>query len=525
MGERKRDLVNDLRGRKLPEPGWPCGYAALIHRYELRVPTPPALAAITTRSHRTSTEEWQLFTERHAPEDTLGGHLEFALKWEGVDLATLNSVFHAVPAHEIAAIVRATPTGAYSRRLWFLYEWLTTRALDLPDAPKVRAVPVVNPEQQFAIPLAHGRRSPRHKVIDTLPGTREFCPMVRRTPALEHYAAKALHQKAQEVLGRTRTDIIRRTAAFLLLKDSRSSFTIEGERPSSQRTARWGQAINDAGSHPLSVNELERLQRFVVGDSRFVPLGLRTEGGFVGEHGRERREPLPEHISARPEDLLSLVEGIVAYGDRAIPSGLDPVVAAATMAFGFVYVHPFEDGNGRLHRWLIHHVLATAGYNPPGVVFPVSVAILREIDAYRSVLESYSRPLLPFIEWAPTKSGNVTVLNDTAAYYRFFDATKHAEFLYRCVEQTVERDVPEEVAYLEAYDEFSRRVQEIVDMPNRTVDLLHRFLRSGEGRFSKRAREHEFAVLSDAEARQMESIHAECFRGIALGDLGGLDPA
>ena len=196
-----------------------------------------------------------------------------------------------------------------------------------------------------------------------------------------------------------------------------------------------------------------------------------------------------DHVeSARPADLPALVEGIIAYDERARGGGVDPVVAAAVVAFGFVYVHPFEDGNGRVHRWLMHHGFAAAGYNPPGVVFPVSAAILRDLEAYRRVLASYARPLLPLVEWRPTLGGNVEVLNDTADYYRYFDATAHAEFLYRCVEATVERDLPDEVAYLESYDRFAERVQKIVDLPARTVDLLHRFLRQNGGRLSRRAR-------------------------------------
>ena len=56
----------------------------------------------------------------------------------------------------------------------------------------------------------------------------------------------------------------------------------------------------------------------------------------------------------------------------------DPVVAAAVSSFAFVFIHPFEDGNGRIHRFLIHHVLSRRGYSPPGVIFPVSAAILRD---------------------------------------------------------------------------------------------------------------------------------------------------
>jgi Fic family protein len=509
MSKSDSHSVTDFRGRSLPEPARPVGYAALIERYHLQLPLPPRLAAVAHRHHPVSTEVWQLFTPRHAPDDTLSGHLEFALKWEGVHLGVLAALFKVVPNADIAAAVRSKPTGAYARRLWFLYEWLTGRQLDIRDPGKVRAVAVVDPTKQFAI--VGGKVSSRHKVIDNLPGTRAFCPMVRRTKTLEGYAAKGLDKVARDVVGRIHADIMARAAAFLLLSDSKSSFSIEGERPSPKRAARWGQVIGEAGSRKLSIAELERLQRIVIGDARFVHLGLRVEGGFVGMHDRTNNEPIPDHISARAEDLQSLVEGVIAYVARAVDGAVDPVVIAAAAAFGFVYVHPFSDGNGRLHRWLIHHVLAASGYNPPGVIFPVSAAILRNIDGYRGILESYSRPLLEHIDWRAAPNGNVEVLNDTAEYYRYFDATAHAEFLYRCVEQTIQHDLPEEVAYLQAYDRFARGVQEIADMPAEKIELLHRFLRQEDGRLSKRAREDEFAALADHEAEQIEALYRASF--------------
>ncbi len=104
------------------------------------------------------------------------------------------------------------------------------------------------------------------------------------------------------------------------------------------------------------------------------------------------------------------------------------------------------DGNGRLHRWLIHHALAHAGYNPQGVAFPASAAILRKIDQYRAV-------------------------------------------------------------------------QDIVDMPDRIIDLLHRFLRQGDGRLSQRARQREFAALTHEEAAAIEHLYAQVFEGVAQPPL------
>ncbi len=501
--------VTVFHEKPLPDRATPAGYAALIDAYKLAVALPRTLSAIGERHKVKEQGGWRILTPRHAPSANLEGHLTFALKNEGLDLAVLNRLFHAVEAREIEALVRAKPTGGYARRIWFLYEWLTGKLLDLPAPTSGRYVPVVDPTQQWAIP---GELSPRQRVRNNLPGTPEFCPLVFRTKGLEEFSAMDLAQRAQAAVADVPHDVLARTAAFLLLKDSKASYAIEGENAPRDRIQRWGRAIGEAGRRPIDLDELLRLQRIVIGDARFVKLGLRKEGGFVGEHDRESRLPLPDHISARPEDLPSLIDGLEAYDRVAIPH-LDAVIAAAGLAFGFVYIHPFADGNGRIHRYLIHHVLAQRGYNPAGIVFPVSSAILERIDDYRRVLEEHSQSLLPLIDWEPTAENNVHVLNDTADYYRFFDATQHAEFLYSCVKKTIEDDLPRETSFLKKYDKFRERIQAMVDMPDSTVDLLFRFLRQNEGAMSKRGREQEFSLLTDAEVASAEEAYRSSFKG------------
>ena len=63
-----------------------------------------------------------------------------------------------------------------------------------------------------------------------------------------------------------------------------------------------------------------------------------------------------------------------------------------------VYVHPFQDGNGRVHRFLIHHVLAEREYTPPGMLFLVSSVMQDRIDDYHRTLQAHSMPLMDFIE-------------------------------------------------------------------------------------------------------------------------------
>ena len=492
--------------RVLPEKATPAGYAALIDAYGLRVPLPRTLCA-TGEHHRVKTDlGWRILTPRYAPASDLEGHLTFALKYEGLDLAILKRLFVTVVPAEIEAMVRSKPTGSYSRRIWFLYEWLVGR-LDLPDAGTGSYAPVVDPDQQWATP---GENSPRHRVRNNLPGTPEFCPLVFRTKALEEFVAMDIANRAKEVVASVPKDILARTSAFLLLKDSRSSYAIEGERPPQDRIQRWGRAIGEAGRRPIGLDELLRLQAMVIGDARFVRLGLRDVGGFVGEHDRDSRLPIPDHISARPQDLPSLIDGMVAF-DQGAAQTLDAVIAATALAFGFVYAHPFEDGNGRIHRFLIHHVLTQRGFNPAGVVFPVSASILARIGEYRAILEDYSSRLLPIIDWEPTQDGNVNVLNDTSDFYRYFDATPHAEFLYSCVMQTVEEDLPREVEFLRSYDQFRARIESMVDMPDRVIDLLFRFLHQNAGHLSKRAREREFGQLTEAEVAAVESAYLDSF--------------
>ena len=366
---------------------------------------------------------------------------------------------------------------------------------------------MVDPARQFAAPPETSRR---HRVKNNLPGTPAFCPLVFRTETLDRLGAMDLGTRARDAAAAVPKDVLARTAAFFLLKDSRSSFSIEGEQPPQDRVQRWGRAIGRAGQAPLDLDEILRLQRIVIGDARFVRLGLRTEGGFVGERDRATRMPIPDHVSARPEDLPGLLEGLAAFA-RDAASELDPVVAASVLAFGFVYIHPFEDGNGRLHRYLIHHALARRGFNPPGIVFPVSAAILDRIDEYRAALEDYAARLLPVVDWKPTESGSVRVLNDTGDFYRFFDPTPQTEFLYRCVRQTIERDLPEEAAFLESHDAFRAGLNRLVDMPERVSDLLFRFLRQNGGKLSRRARRREFAALTGDEVLQVEEIYREAF--------------
>ena len=501
--------ISVFHGRKTPEKATLVGYGAIIEKLQLPMPMPSILSLISEKRRSYQTEEWVVYSSRNGFEDSFYKHLVFALKYEGINLLFFKKLFESIDQEVVLDLLQIEPTGQYTRKIWFLYEWLMAKQLEIPDLNIKNYVPLLDEQLQFGI--EDGVNSPRHRIINNLPGTHDFCPLTSKTAKLEQYIASDLLAQNNRTLKDIHRDILLRTSAFLMLKDSKASFTIEGESPKSKRTARWAKAIGQAGAIDLSKEELLRLQQVVIENERFLEMGLRKTGGFVGEHDRLTGEPIPDHISARWQDVEQLVDGLLSTYNLQMQREIHPVISAATIAFGFVFIHPFEDGNGRIHRYLIHHVLAKKQFTQQGIIFPVSASILNHIEDYRKVLESYSQPLLDFIEWKETKKYNVEVQNETIDFYRYFDATKQAEFLYDCVNDTIQNIIPDEINYLIRYDEFKRYLDDDFEMPDNTVALLIKFLEQYNGKFSKRAREKEFSLLSDKEVEEIEEKYHDIF--------------
>lgn len=487
------------------------GAAALIHALDVAAPVrrPSCVSDQHVRGSRRTDGAWTIFDKRYWPGDDISSHIAFCLKHEDADLLVLKRIFDACPHADIAAMVRAASSATHVRRAWFWYETLTGRTIDAPDAPRVAAVDLLDPR---AYVTGTPRLSKRHRVRDNLLGTGRYSPVIRRTAALEQGLARDLAARARDTVGRTGRHLLARAASVLLLADSRASFQIEGERPPRNRLERWGRAVLQAGKHTLTVDEIIRLHNVLIEDTRFVHAGLRCDGVFVGERDH-LGEPLPEFIGARAQDLSDLMAGWLDANDRMRDDGIDPILQAAATAFGFVYIHPFEDGNGRVHRCLIHHVLAERHFTPPGMVFPVSSVMLDRIDDYRTTLRAHSGALMPFIAWRPTPERNVEVLNDTADLYRYVDCTQAAEFLFACVQRTVDEDLPRELDYLRRHDLALQRVMDLVEMPDRLAENLLLFIRQNNGTLSEHRRHGEFTQLTDDEVQRIERIVADAFEG------------
>jgi len=502
--------ITVFHGRIAPETATLVGYGAIIETLQLAVPLPEVLSIISKLRKSYQSDGWFVYSSRNAFDDTLYKHLVFALKYEGINLLVFKKLFETIDKQDILSILQEEPTGQYSRKIWFLFEWLMNDKLAIPDLSMKNYVPLVDDTIQYAI--ENGEKSNRHRIINNLPGTQSFCPMIFKTTKLEQYISANYIEQNGKYLHSIRKDILQRASVFLLLKDSKASFTIEGESPKSKRAARWGQAIGQAGSNELTKDELLRLQQIVIENGRFIEMGFRKKGGFIGEHDHLTLEPIPDHISAKWQDIEQLINGLLSTNELLLKNNIDAVLAATIIAFGFVFIHPFEDGNGRIHRYLIHHLLAKKQFSQQGIIFPVSASILDHIIDYRKVLETYSKPILDFIEWTETNDHNIEVQNNTIDYYRYFDATKQAEFLYDCVSDTINNIIPKEVDYLTKYDEFKRFLEDDFEMPDKLIALLVQFLDQNSGKISKRAKEKEFESLSDDEISLIEETFQKIFQ-------------
>ncbi len=503
-----------------PVPLYPIGYARLISEFSLEVMPLHRVTYVAPSAQRrerveSGREVVVLPASRHRGGDGLVDHLEFALKHEGVNLEVLAALFRGVDEAriegELGAAVRDRPTGRYTRILWFLYEWITGRVLAVPDAATGNYVPVVDPEAYFA---AKGRKSRRHHVLDNLLGTRDYSPVVRRTPELRRFQSMDLAGEAASLVRQFDEDALRRAVSSLYTKETRASFDIEGEHPSTGRTERFVSLLRALpGMASIDRARLIDIQNQTV-DPRFADRDYRLEQVYVGEQIDMTRQQI-HYVAPRPEDVAPMMEGWLALLEAMRESGIDPVVSAAVASFGFVFIHPFSDGNGRIHRALVHYVLSVNGFSPQGVIFPVSAVMLARRNEYDACLESFSVPLLERVDYDESEDGTIAVRNDTAGFYRYFDATLMAEALYRWVEETVRKEFRHELEVVVAMRDVREGLRRIVDLPDRQANLFIRLVAQNRGQLSAARRRKHFSALTDEEVRRMEQVVRERLAAVA----------
>lgn len=487
----------------------PIGYKAIIDKLELRT-LPHYRESYIARQGRGKTiienhHEIHIYPKTYAleNENDLLEHLEFAIKYDGIHLEIIKALFDKIEKNDIVKHIQKQPTGIYSRKIWYLYEFLTKDQLPLKDSKRLKYVDLLDPKIYFTCPAI---KSSRHAINDNLLGNYQFCPFIRRTETLEKYINLHLDNKVKALLEKYDPHLIARACNYLYSKETMSSYQIEKEQPDKSRIARFINLLQQASTiESLTKEKLIELQNVIV-DPRFKNIDYRHNQNYVGENINPYFQKI-HFISPKPEDIADLMKGLLKSLDRMLSAEINPVIIAAAISFGFVFLHPFEDGNGRIHRFLIHYILSKKDFTPKNIIFPISSIMLQNMHDYDSTLEEFSKPLLSILtEYNLTEDGIMTVQQASKSFYQYIDFTIMTKYLFSCIEEAIYTHIEREILFLANYDKAKKALQEIVDMPDNQIDLLIKFVAQNNGNLSLSKRNRYFSLLTDGEIEQLIHI-------------------
>ena len=451
----------------------------------------------------------ETYPARYTPEPTPLSHVEFYLKYDNLSLDFLKVVFSKLTDSEIKDYIQQKPKGRYQRRIGMLFEFLTGKQIEVPDLGKENYIDLLDKDRYFTGKVT---KVLRWNINDNLLGNIDFCPIIRKTDQLKSALEVNFQELIDKITDEFPKEIFYRAVNYLYSRETRSSYQIENEKPSPQRVHRFVALLEKAGELPLgsllSENYLTNLQNEIV-DSRYAAKGFRNFQNYIGQTTYNFREII-HYICPPPEFVNSIMQGLMHAAGKSV--GVHPVVMAAFVAFGFVFAHPFEDGNGRLHRFLIHDILTRDKLVQKRMIIPVSAHMVNHIQEYDRALEAYSQPLMSRIKYAMSEDNSMVVLNaaEVEGYFRFPDFTEQTIYLAETIKSTITEDIYDELEFLLKYDDAKTAIREIVDMPDRNIDMMIKFLHQNKGKLAVRKRNY-FGELTDDEIRRMEIAFGDSF--------------
>ena len=208
------------------------------------------------------------------------------------------------------------------------------------------------------------------------------------------------------------------------------------------------------------------------------------------------------HYIAPSEKLLDgMLDALRSFEART--RGMNPVARAAAVSFAFVYLHPLADGNGRIHRFLINHLLAADKAVPANIIVPVSATIASSAKGradYDQALEAFSRPFMRVYadayrfgmkQLCPDgieTNFEFLRVEDAQHAWRFLDMSEQVRYLSGVLRQTVEQEMAQEALALRQYDEARVAIKDLIEMPDPDADRIIRSLRDGDWQVSGRLR-------------------------------------
>lgn len=480
------------------------GGAWLVAQYGLQLVMPLAVQSrmgTRRKTERANGITTETYVASMRPSADLRGHLTFHLKHEVPHLEMLCRLFDCVDPSELVAWIEDEPSGQYSRKAGFWYEWLTGRLLDVKVPIAGSYVDVLDAHKLVAASAGLAVPSRRWRVRDNLPGSPAFCPVVRKTSEVQEALGIDLPQLLNELAQEFGGDVLMRSAVWMTLRESKSSFAIEGEADQADRVQRFADVLarrTGVGALPVDDGSLAQLQSDILGRrTTLQQLGIRQSPVFVGEV--VRYQEVVHYVAPPAADLRAMLDGMAVFWART--QGQSALMRSTVMAFGFVYVHPLADGNGRVHRFLVNDVLRRDGVVQAPMILPLSSLITRdaaERRAYDEVLDVISRPLMSALSgaygFAAAQSAypdgiqsNFEFAGESIArpVWRYLDLTRHVMYLADVLVRTIRVDMREESRYLQQHAQARAAIKDIVEMPDMQIDRIIRSVEANQGKLSK----------------------------------------
>lgn len=447
-----------------------CGYGRLIEKFGVHALSHKVSAQSSTSVNRlVRTDAELLVPVRMAPrEDDVVGHLAFAIKNEGVNLEVLSQVLPKVDSEALQARIDAKPTGAILRKLGWLWEAFTGKTL---NASRVGGnyVELFDRHRYFT---GSARRIPRWRVVFNGIGSLAYCPTVRKTALLTDENIVSFFNHLRGQLSSAAPLLLQRALDWAYQSEASSSFEIEKETPTGSKVQRFAELLRKSDQiHSLHADALTNIQNTIVANVLAPEFSYRTTQNWLAIGSRSGAS-LVTYVPPTPEHLGELMHGLLEIAN-ADHEAVNPLIAAGVCSFGFVYLHPFLDGNGRISRFLIHQQLNRGKLFPAKCVLPVSAVMLKHEYEYLQALEAFStrcRELWEVINIAPGKYK--FAFNGSIANYRYWDATEQCEFLYRMLHEAVMSHMAEELSFLDIYDRIYRKLNQKFDVVQKDLDLL-----------------------------------------------------
>lgn len=485
------------------------GYNYLIEKYNQKVIPNWHQSYIISQSSRSveydelADQYIEFFPATYKIKNTDLSHLVFALKFDGTNLLILHSLFNVLNIEELTEQILSKITSKYHRIIWFLYEYLTKKQLCINNLQMGNYVHVLDENKYFSI--QNGKKISRQRVINNLLGSDYFLPIVRKTDLINDQSLMNINNECEKLFESHSKEIIYKAANYLNNKETKSSFEIENVSITSTKAFKFSQLLELSFKKDFCTKrDLIELQNLIV-DSRFKEHDYRKIQNYVGQSISLNHEII-HYISPKPEDIQNLMMGLIETNRQMYLGNVESIIHAAVIAFGFVYLHPFEDGNGRIHRFLLINILALKNFVKSGIILPLSTIMLNNRSEYDKSLETFSKRIMQIINYELHNDGSININNNTEYFYKYLDLTKQAEYVFRIINIAINSELNKELEYLTTYYRIKSEILKIIDMPDKQLDLFIQLCLQNGGKLSLSKKEKYFSYLTQTELNEIEKI-------------------